>query len=160
MLLRRQPCGMHRRSQGVDEANPDLAHVSTSYIERQNLTMRMSMRSFTHLTNAFPKKMDNHVHARSIYFVHYNFLRLHRSLRVTPAMAVGVSDKLLSWADLIELMHAAEPAKKRGPYKNRPRPVTGVVHKRQLAVSNRSGSRGGNRLPVSTSLTRPWFTPT
>jgi IS1 family transposase len=83
------------------EGKPDMAHVSTSYAERQNLTMRMSMRGFTRLTNAFSKKFENHAHMVAIYAVHYNWLRVHKSLRVTPAMAAGLTDKLMSWADIV-----------------------------------------------------------
>lgn len=97
--------------------NPDEAHVSTSHVERQNLTMRMSMRRFTRLTNAFSKKIDNHIHALSVYFVHYNFIRMHKSLRMSPAMAAGISDRLWSWEDMIALMDAENPPRKRGPYK-------------------------------------------
>src|SRR6478672_8682541 len=71
--------------------NPDPKHISTSYVERQNLTMRMSMRRFTRLTNAFSKKLDNHMHAIALYFVFYNFCRIHKSLKVSPAMAANVS---------------------------------------------------------------------
>jgi IS1 family transposase len=84
--------------------NPDPAHVSTSYIERQNLTMRMSMRRFTRLTNAFSKKIENHMAATAIYFMHYNFARIHKSLRVTPAMAAGVSDHVWSLEEMINLL--------------------------------------------------------
>lgn len=76
------------------EGNPDIKHVRTSYVERQNLTMRMSMRRFTRLTNAFSKKLDNHIHALALYFVHYNFVRMHKTLRMSPAMAAGVTDRL------------------------------------------------------------------
>lgn len=99
--------------------NPIKSHVSTSHVERHNLTMRMSMRRFTRLTNAFSKKIDSHIHALSIYFVHYNFMRIHKTLRVTPAMAAGVSDRLLSWEDLLAAMDAEVQPKKRGPYKKR-----------------------------------------
>lgn len=97
--------------------NPDEAHISTSYVERQNLTMRMSMRRFTRLTNAFSKKIDNHCHALAIYFVFYNFIRMHKTLRMSPAMAAGIADHLWSWDDVIALMDAADEPKKRGPYK-------------------------------------------
>jgi hypothetical protein len=72
--------------------NPDPKHISTSYVERSNLTMRMTMRRFTRLTNAFSKKVENHEHAIALHFMYYNFGRIHKTLRVTPAMAAGVSD--------------------------------------------------------------------
>lgn len=99
------------------EGKPDMAHVSTSYAERQNLTMRMSMRRFTRLTNGFSKKFENHAHMVAIYAVHYNFLRIHKTLRVTPAMAAGLSETVLDWSAIVEMMDADQPAKKRGPYK-------------------------------------------
>ena len=102
------------------EGNPDMAEVSTSYVERQNLTMRMSMRRFTRLTNAFSKKYENHVHALAIYFYHYNFCRIHKSLRVTPAMEAKLTDRVWSFDDLIAKMdEMAPPPAKRGPYKKR-----------------------------------------
>jgi len=101
------------------EGKPDPAHVSTSYVERQNLTMRMSMRRFTRLTNAFSKKFENHAHMVAIYSVFYNFLRIHKTLRVTPAMAAGLSETVMDWAQIVEVMDADQPAKKRGPYKKR-----------------------------------------
>ncbi len=76
-------------------SNPEQEHVSTSYVERQNLTMRMSMRPFTRVTNAFSKKIDNHCHALALYFVWYNWIRIHKTLRVMPAMAAGLTDKLM-----------------------------------------------------------------
>jgi IS1 family transposase len=82
--------------------NPDQARISTSLIERQNLTMRMSMRRFTRLTNAFSKKVENLRAAVSLHFAHYNFVRVHRSLRVTPAMEAGVSDRLWTLEELVE----------------------------------------------------------
>ncbi|MDE2579651.1 MAG: DDE-type integrase/transposase/recombinase [Hyphomicrobiales bacterium] len=99
------------------EGKPDMAHVSTSYAERQNLTMRMSMRRFTRLTNGFSKKFENHAHMVAIYAVWYNFLRIHKTHRVTPAMAAGLSDTVMDWTQIVEAMDADQPAKKRGPYK-------------------------------------------
>jgi IS1 family transposase len=101
------------------EGNPDAKHVSTSYVERQNLTMRMSMRRFTRLTNAFSKKLDNHIHALSLYFVFYNFCRIHKTLKVSPAMAAGVTDRLWSFEDVLAKIDAAKVPAKRGPYKPR-----------------------------------------
>ncbi len=82
--------------------NRDPAHISTSLIERQNLTARMSMRRFTRLTNAFSKKVENLPAAVSLHFAHYNFVRVHRTLRVTPAMEARVSDRLWSLDELVE----------------------------------------------------------
>jgi IS1 family transposase len=102
------------------QGRPDPAHISTSLVERQNLTMRMSMRRFTRLTNAFSKKVENLEAAVALHFAHYNFARLHRSLRITPAMAAGVSDSVWSIEELIERIDAmAPPPKPRGPYKKR-----------------------------------------
>jgi hypothetical protein len=99
---------------------PDPKHISTSYVERQNLTMRMQMRRFTRLTNAFSKKVENHIHMVALYTVWYNFVRIHKTLRVTPAMAAGVSNRLWSVEDVATLIDAAAPAPaKRGPYKKR-----------------------------------------
>jgi len=95
---------------------PDAAHVSTSYVERANLTIRMSVRRFTRLTNAFSKKVENHTAAIGLFHAHYNLCRIHRSLRVTPAMAAGVSDHVWSVEELVALLPEVEP-KKRGPYK-------------------------------------------
>jgi IS1 family transposase len=85
---------------------PDPAHVSTSYVEWANLTMRMSMRRFTRLTNALSKKIDNHIYALSLYFVWYNFARIYKTLRVSPAMAAGISDRLWSMEDIVALIDA------------------------------------------------------
>jgi len=87
--------------------------------------MRMGMRRFTRLTNGFSKKIENHEYALAIYFMHYNFVRIHSSLRVSPAMAAGVSDKLWSMDDIVALIEEREgPPKKRGPYKKRAAAVT------------------------------------
>jgi IS1 family transposase len=90
--------------------DPDYRHVSTSYIERQNLTMRMSMRRFTRLTNGFSKKVENHIAAIAIHYLHYNFCRIHQTLRVTPAMEAGVSNHVWSLSELIALLDVAEKA--------------------------------------------------
>jgi IS1 family transposase len=86
------------------EGNPDPKHVSTSYVERQNLNIRMGNRRMTRLTNAFSKKAENHAHMMAIYFMHYNFVRIHQTLRVTPAMAAGVTPKLREMADMIKVL--------------------------------------------------------
>jgi len=84
--------------------DPDPDHISTSYVERQNLTMRMSMRRFTRLTNAHSKKIENHIHAISLHYMFYNFARYHQSLRCSPAMAAGVAEHLWSIEDIVKLM--------------------------------------------------------
>jgi IS1 family transposase len=84
--------------------NPDSKHVSTSFVERQHLTMRMSMRRFTRLTNAFSKKVENHAQSVALHFMYYNFARIHQTLRVTPAMAAGISDRLWSVEDIVDLL--------------------------------------------------------
>jgi IS1 family transposase len=102
------------------EGSPDPRHVSTSYVERQNLTMRMQMRRFTRLTNAFSKKFENHVHMVALYTVWYNYVKTHKAHRLSPAMAAGLSDKLWSVEDIANLVEAAAPQPgKRGPYKKR-----------------------------------------
>lgn len=82
--------------------NPDPKHISTSYVERQNLSMRMGIRRFTRLTNAFSKKVENHAAAVSLYFMHYNFCRVHRTLRVTPAMEAGLTDHVWTIEELLD----------------------------------------------------------
>ena len=84
--------------------NPDAAHISTSYAERANLTMRMSMRRFTRLTNAFSKKLDNHKAAVAFYTMWYNFARMHQTLRLTPAMEAGISDHVWSAEEIARLV--------------------------------------------------------
>lgn len=84
--------------------NPDPKHISTSYAERPNLTMRMSMRRFTRLTNAFSKKVENHAHAIALHFMHYNFARIHKTLRVTPAMEAGISDHVWELEEIVGLL--------------------------------------------------------
>jgi IS1 family transposase len=88
----------------VVSGNPDPKHVSTSYVERQNLTMRMSMRRFTRLTNGFSKKIENHIAAVALYFMYYNFCRVHQTLRVTPAMEAGLIDHVWTIDELVELL--------------------------------------------------------
>jgi IS1 family transposase len=92
----------------IISGDPDQQHIATSYVERQNLTMRMSMRRFTRLTNGFSKKFENHCAAVSLHMFWYNFIRVHQSLRVTPAMAAGVTDHLWEMADLVALIEARE----------------------------------------------------
>ncbi|MFA4975835.1 MAG: IS1 family transposase [Thermodesulfovibrionales bacterium] len=87
------------------QGNPDMKHVSTSYVERQNLTMRMSMRRFTRLTNGFSKKVENHSHALALYFMFYNFVRIHKTLKVSPAMEAGVTDRLWDVEDILALLN-------------------------------------------------------
>ena len=102
------------------QGNPDKQYVSTSHVERHNLTMRMSLRRFTRLTNAFSKKIDNHGHALALYFVFYNFVKIHKTLRVTPSMQAGLADRVWEWEDVLAMIDARKPEpKKRGPYKKR-----------------------------------------
>jgi IS1 family transposase len=88
----------------IVSGNPERRYISTSYVERQNLTMRMSMRRFTRLTNGFSKKLENHEHMLAIYFMYYNFCRVHQTLRVTPAMESGISDRIWEVEDLVKIM--------------------------------------------------------
>lgn len=104
------------------EGNPKPKHISTSYAERQNLTMRMHMRRFTRLTNGFSKKIENHAHAIALHMMYYNFVRIHSKLRMSPAMAAKVADRLWEIGDIVALVEAAEAGtarKVRGPYKKR-----------------------------------------
>jgi IS1 family transposase len=113
-------CGARKRRV---TGNPDPREVCTSFVERQNLTMRMHMRRFTRLTNAFSKKIENHAYAVALHMTYYNWVRLHGKLRVTPAMAAGLSDRLWEIDDIVALIERAESraneGKKRGPYKKR-----------------------------------------
>jgi IS1 family transposase len=102
----------------VVSGNPDPKHVSTSYVERQNLTMRMHMRRFTRLTNGFSKKLDNHGYAVALHFMYCNYARIHQTLRVTPAMEAGLSNHPWTIEDLIQMADSYLPKPvKRGPYK-------------------------------------------
>jgi IS1 family transposase len=92
--------------------NPDKAHISTSFVERSNLSIRMHNRRHTRLTNAFSKKAENHLYAQALYFMFYNFVRMHKTLRMAPAMAAGISDQLWSMDDIVALIDAQEAAKK------------------------------------------------
>jgi hypothetical protein len=100
------------------EGNPDMAHVSTSYVERQNLNMRMGMRRSKRLMNAFSKKFEDHFHMIAPYTLFYNFVRLHKTVKMSPARAAGIEARLWSMEDIAMLMDRAAPAK-RGPYKKR-----------------------------------------
>jgi hypothetical protein len=88
--------------------NPDPKHISTSFAERQNLSVRMSLRRYTRLTNAFSRKLDNHAAAVALYYFAYNFTKIHGTLRTTPAMAAGVTDRLWDVSDLVTLIEASE----------------------------------------------------
>ena len=88
--------------------NPDAGHVSTSYVERANLSMRMGMRRFTRLTNAFSKNIENHIASIAIHYMHYNFCRVHQTLRVTPAMEAGISSHVWSLTEIVGLLDAAD----------------------------------------------------
>ena len=104
--VRYSPAQFITAQREVIRGNPDPRHISTSFVERQNLSMRMGMRRFTRLTNGFSKKVENHAHAVALYFMHYNFARIHGTLRVTPAMAAGLTDHAWSTEEMIGLMDA------------------------------------------------------
>jgi len=90
------------------EGNPDPKHISTSYAERNNLNVRIDSRRLTRLTNAFSKKIENHAHAMALYFLYYNFVRIHKTLKVTPAMAAGVKNRLWEMKDVVTMLEAWE----------------------------------------------------
>ena len=107
-----------RREFPLPTGNP--AHISTSMVERHNLTIRMAIRRFTRLTNAFSKRIENHIHAIAIQTVHYNFIRIHKTLKLSPAMAAGITTTLWSWEDVVQRIDAtATPPAPRGPYRPR-----------------------------------------
>ena len=100
------------------EGHPDYDYVSTSYVERFDLSIRMGNRRFTRLTNAFSKKIDNHIHMLSLYFLHYNFCRIHKTLKVTPAQESGLCDSVRDVEWIVGLIEArAKKPGPRGPYK-------------------------------------------
>ena len=104
----------------VVSGDPDPKHISTSYVERHNLTMRMGMRRFTRLTNGFSKKVENHIAMVAIHAVYYNFARIHKTLRITPAMAAGLSDHVWSLEEIVLMADSYMPKPgKRGPYRKR-----------------------------------------
>ena len=138
------------------KGRPDDDHISTSYVERQNLNMRMGMRRFTRLTNAFSKKVENHCHALALYFLFYNFVRMHKSLRMSPAMVAGVSDRLWSIEDIARLVEQFEERKLAAKRQHAARRIPGRADPGRF----RPGPNqlySGKRFPVTTSDTRPWL---
>lgn len=115
---RYSPAGFVKAEKRRINGDPDIKEVSTSYVERQNLTMRMSMRRFTRLTNGFSKKIENLAHAVALHFMFYNFGRVHKTLRVTPAMEAGIADHVWSLEEIAALVKDEAPTK-RGPYKKK-----------------------------------------
>ena len=107
---RYSPASIRGSSANIVNGAPNPRHISTSYVERQNLTMRMSMRRFTRLSNGFSKKIQNHAHAVALHFMHYNFARIHRTLRVTPAIEAGISDRVWSLEEIVGLLDRANEA--------------------------------------------------
>jgi hypothetical protein len=95
------------RSQAIT-GTPDPKHISTSFAERQNLNVRMNLRRYTRLTNAFSRKLENHAAAVALYYFSYNYVKIHRTLRTSPAMAAGVVDRLMEVSDLVALLEAEE----------------------------------------------------
>jgi hypothetical protein len=109
---------MHGCKKEAKIGRPNPRHISTSYVERQNLTMRMHMRRFTRLTNAFSKKLENHIAAISLHFMYYHFVRIHQTLRVTPAMAAGVATSPWELTDIVKLLEDAERQQWQERYSN------------------------------------------
>jgi hypothetical protein len=107
---RYSPAKFTSATKEVIRGNPNPKHISTSFVERANLTMRMHMRRFTRLTNGYSKKVENHTHMVSLYAVWYNWIRVHKTLRVTPAMQAGLADTPFDMTDLVELIERAEIA--------------------------------------------------
>ena len=105
---RRSPAECIGIDKRVIEGNPDPEHISTSYIERQNLTLRMSARRFTRLTNAFSKKLENHALSVALHYMRYNFCRIHKTLRITPAVAAGVSDHVWEIGEIVDVLEKWE----------------------------------------------------
>lgn len=103
----RRFCLSHDRKTRI-EGNPDLAHVSTSYVERSNLSVRMHTRRFTRLTNGFSKKVENHAHSVALFAMYYNFVRVHKTLRTSPAMAANVTKRLWEMLDIVDVLEAWE----------------------------------------------------
>jgi hypothetical protein len=103
------PSKLKAITKNVISGNPDIEHVSTSFVERQNLTMRIHMRRFTRLTNGFSKKLENHMHAIALHFVFYNFVKQHKTLRITPAMAAGLTKRFMSIEDIVRLIPESKP---------------------------------------------------
>jgi len=108
--------------------SPDPQHVSTSYVERSNLSIRMGNRRFTRLTNAFSKKVDNHIHMLALYFLHYNFCRIHKTLRVTPAMQAGISETVRDMDWLVGMMDAVAAKPNRPARYKQPKGTTDVLN--------------------------------
>src|SRR5271170_6377760 len=102
--VRYSPAQCMGARKAVISGQPEYRHISTSHTERQNLSMRMGMRRFTRLTNGFSKKLENHEHAVALYFMYYNFARIHQTLRVTPAMEAGISDHVWTLEEIIDLL--------------------------------------------------------
>lgn len=118
--VRYSPAPFLRSKKTVVTGNPDESLVSTSHVERSNLSFRMHMRRFTRLTNAHSKKLENHCHMIALYTVWYNFVRINSAIRCTPAMSAGLSARVWDMAEIVTLIDAAAPAPaKRGPYKKR-----------------------------------------